>query len=234
MNAEFAAAALLVVVPILFNVAFTVLARSFDYPGILRQPADEILRRFDAGGSRLRVQWWFLMVTALAMIPLAALLGGLLAPGAPELATVGVVLGVAAGLVQTLGLARWPFLVPELARRYVAADGPQGEPARAAIEVVFVAAHRYLGVGVGEHLGYLLTGSWTILVAAGLLVGGGTLVPAILAAIGLPVGIALLVGAFEFVGPNEPGGWWVADRIVPIAYVAWSIWLVVLGVAIAL
>ena len=57
-------------------------------------------------------------------------------------------------------------VVPELARRYIAADGPDGKPTRDAIEVVFATLHRSLGVGIGEHLGYLLTGVWTFLVTA--------------------------------------------------------------------
>jgi hypothetical protein len=42
------------------------------------------------------------------------------------------------------------------------------------------------------------------------------------------------VGAFEFVGPNEKDGWPLAGTIVPIAYVAWSLWLVALGVFVLL
>ena len=82
-----------------------------------------------------------------------------------------VVVGSAAALVQALGLARWPFAVPELARRYVAADdGPDGAAARRSVEVVFATLHRLLGVGIGEHLGYLLTGLWTLLVAGSILI----------------------------------------------------------------
>jgi len=44
--------------------------------------------------------------------------------GAMRTFVVGSVIGAAAALVQALGLVRWPFAVPELARRYIAADGP--------------------------------------------------------------------------------------------------------------
>jgi hypothetical protein len=45
-----------------------------------------------------------------------------------------------------------PFLVPYLAR--VDAD-PAASPARReAVDVIFQAFNRYLGVAVGEHLGY--------------------------------------------------------------------------------
>ena len=43
-----------------------------------------------------------------------------------------------------------------------AAGAGRGDPAGTAI--VFETLHRYAGVGIGEHLGYLLTGVWTILV----------------------------------------------------------------------
>jgi hypothetical protein len=242
MSTPLAAAALLVLLPVAFNVAFALLARAFDYPDVLRRPTDEILRRFDAGGAELRTLWWAFMLTALAMLPLAALVGVVLADAAPAIAVLSVVVGSTAALAQALGLARWPFIVPELARRWVAAgdrtaadggpaDGGPAAAERASIEAVFVALHRYLGVGVGEHLGYLLTGTWTLLIGVGFAVAGP--VPAALALAGLPIGLALLVGALEFVGPNEPRGWSVAERLVPLAYVAWSVWLIALGVALA-
>lgn len=31
------------------------------------------------------------------------------------------------------------------------------------------------------------------------------------------------------VGPNEPEGWRLAGTIVPVAYIAWSGWLILLG-----
>ncbi len=88
--------------------------------------------------------------------------------------------------------------------------------------------NRLLGVGIGEHLGYLLTGLWTLLVAASIL--ATAVLPAWLGVIGLPIGAALMFGALEFVGTNEKVGWRLAGTIVPIAYIAWSLWLVVLGV----
>lgn len=228
MTVELVTAGLLIGVPIAFNVAFFELGRAFDYPNILRKEPDEILRRFAAGGSGLLLRWQASFVSALAMLPLAALLAVVLAAPA-ALSVLAVVIGSIAGLVQALGLARWPFAVPELARRYVAAhDGPPGKATRDTVEVVFATLHRLLGVGVGEHLGYLLTGLWTLLVGVSIL--STAVLPAWLGLIGLPIGIALLVGTLEFVGPNERDGWALAGTIVPIAYIAWSVWLITLGV----
>ena len=221
--------ALLIAVPIAFNLAFLALARAFDYPDILRREPDEILRRFAAGGAGLLLRWQALLLSAIAMLPLAALLGVVLA-ASPELTVLSVTTGTAAALVQALGLARWPFAVPELARRYIGADGPDAAATRRAVEVVFVTLHRFFGIGIGEHLGYLLTGLWTLLVAASIL--STAVVPTWLGLLGIPIGVALLIGTLEFVGPNERDGWAVAGTIVPIAYIGWSLWLIGLGVVL--
>jgi hypothetical protein len=228
VTAETITAVLLIAVPIAFNVAFFELGRAFDYPNILRKEPDEILRRFAAGGAALVLRWEALLVSALLMLPLAALLAVVLA-ASPGLTILSIVVGAAAALVQGLGLVRWPFAVPELARRYLAAPvGPDGDAARRTVEVVFATLHRLLGVGIGEHLGYLFTGLWTLFIAGSIL--STTVLPAWLGVVGLPIGVALLVGTLEFVGPNERDGWPLAGTIVPIAYIAWSLWLIALGV----
>jgi len=228
MTTESAAALLLIAVPIAFNVTFTLLARSFSYPDILRQPAGSILSRFSAGGTRLLVLWWAFALTALLMVPLVVFVASLFADG--PVRTLALATGLLSALVQTLGLMRWPFVVPLLARRYV--DSGASQTQRENVELIFDALHRYLGVGVGEHLGYLLTGAWTILTGV-LMLGSGPF-PAALAWFAFPIGIAQLVGALEFIGPNEPEGWSVAERLVPIAYIAWSLWLIASGVALLL
>jgi len=219
---------LLIVVPIAFNVTFTLLARSFSYPDILRQPAGTILTRFNAGGTPLVMKWWAFALTALMMVPVVALVASLFVDG--PLRTLALVTGLLSALVQTLGLMRWPFVVPLLARRYLDPLATDGQ--RESAQLVFDALHRYLGVGVGEHLGYLLTGSWTIL--TGVLILGSSVMPIWLGWLALPIGFALLIGALEFVGPNESTGWSIAERVTPIAYIAWSLWLIACGVALVL
>jgi len=228
MSVEVAAGISLIVVPVLFNVAFLALGRAFDYPDILRRAPDEILRRFAAGGSGLLLRWELLLLSALAMLPLAALLAVALA-APPAWSVLAVVLGASAALVQAIGLARWPYGVTELARRYEAAPaGPEGDATRATVVVTFATLHRLLGVGIGEHLGYLLTGLWTLAIAGSIL--ATTILPAWLGLLGIPIGAAILIGTFEFMGPFERDGWKLAGVVVPIAYIAWSVWLIALGI----
>jgi len=47
------AGGLLILTPIAFNVFFTMLSMTFAYPDILREPASDVLRKFDEGGNGL-------------------------------------------------------------------------------------------------------------------------------------------------------------------------------------
>ena len=219
------AAALLILLPIAFTVCFTLLQLRFEYPDILRQPTADILAKFQAGGPSLVAVWYALTLTALLFIPLAVLLHRVLAAReAPAALWVATAFGVVAGLAQGLGFLRWPFLVPHLARVYLAQES--GEPQRAATVAVFEAFHRYAGVGVGEHLGYLSTSVWTAGVA--LLMWRS---PQFGRALGLS-GVALAGGIAS--GLLEPAGWALGGTINTYSYLAWAVWLVAVGVRLLL
>ena len=100
-----------------------------------------------------------------------------------------------------LGLLRWVFLVPSLARIH---EDPEVSPAqREATLAIFRAFHQYLGVGVGEHLGYLLTGLWSILIGIAIVLGGthsryGSGSPGMLIGAGLMAGLSA-----QYIRPNE-------------------------------
>jgi hypothetical protein len=221
---------LLLALPVAFNLAFGVLAATFDYPDILRRPTHEILARFRQGGTTLLLWWWIFALTSAALVPLAILVAQALDDASGTLLIVGATVGVLAGLVQLLGLIRWPFLVPYLAR--VDAD-PDASPAqREAVDIVFQSFNRYLGVAVGEHLGYLLTGTWTVL--AGITFTQTTVAPGWLGIPGIVIGAVLALCSLEFVGPAERDGWKLAATLTPITYIAWSLWLVACGIALLL
>jgi hypothetical protein len=221
---------LLIVMPIAFNLCFVLLGRRFDYPNILRQPTGEILRRFQDGGTALKLIWHGFFLTAVAFVPLAILVGQVLAEDDLAVMPLATTFGVLAGVVQFLGLIRWPYLVPYLARTFL--DPSSSEATRDAVAVVFQAFHRYAGVAVGEHLGYLFTGLWTLLV--GVAMTQADLFPAWLGWPGIVLGLALIVGSIEFAGPFEETGWRLAGMLVPIAYIVWSLWLVAAGITLLL
>lgn len=212
---------LLIIVPLAFNAAFFALQRSFEYPAILRKPTGEVLERFTAGGPRLRATWYGFAFTALLFLPIPVLVQQLF-PAPPWYLPVATMLGVVAGVTQLLGLLRWSFLVPVLANVW---KDPDATPAhKDAAEVVFEAFHRFVGGGIGEHLGYLLTAVWTILVAIAII--QTHLVSVWLAGLGILAAIGILIGVLE-----EANLKWAA-LVNAIAYVVWSLWLLAMGIRV--
>ncbi|MDQ2660777.1 MAG: DUF4386 domain-containing protein [Actinomycetota bacterium] len=230
MTASLAAGILLIALPIAFNVAFAALAKVFDYPDILRRPTGEVLERFRAGGTGLVLLWWGFTMTAVLFAALAVLVASALGDADPVVLALGATVGVLAAAVQVLGLVRWPFLIPYLARAH--ADPAATDARKDAIDVVFQSFNRYLGVAVGEHLGYLLTGTWSILVGVAML--QSTELHLLVGSAGILIGLVLAICSLEFVGPFEPDGWRLAGVLTPFTYIAWSLWLVVAGVAFLL
>jgi hypothetical protein len=226
VNVERAAGVVLIVAPLWFNTTFALLGRRFDYPDILRRPTAEILERFRAGGSSLILLWWTFMLSGLLLIAGVMLLGQVL--GFAGIVPVAVTVGILAGLVQMLGLLRWVYVVPALARAY--ADSTLTPEQREVHATVFRALHQYLGVGVGEHLGYLFTGIWSVLIGVGVI--QGTALPTWLGWPGVVLGAGLAVGSAEFLGPNEERGWGLAGAAIPLLYIAWSLWLLAMGIAL--
>jgi len=221
-----AAVVLLVAVPVLFNVAFAELGRTFSYPDVLRRPASDVLEKVRAGGTGLALRWWAFLLSALLMVPLVVLATeavGVTGGFAQLVTTVGVL----AALVQVLGLVRWVQVVPWLAVRHESADAAE----RAVLESEFALLNRLLGVAIGEHLGYLLTGAWTVLLSIGVL---ASTLPIWIGAAGAVVGVLLVLCSLEFVGQPGEHGWRAAEAATPFVYIAWSLWLVALGVLLAL
>lgn len=209
----------LIIVPILFNVVFFALGRSFEYPDILRKPTDEILQRFAAGGVRLVTLWYLFGVTALLAVPMSLLVFFVFYDAQPALAITSAILGVLSGLVQAFGLFRWSFVVPSFAAVFVASESSSA--ARDAVRVAFGAFHQYAGVAIGEHLGYLFTASWTFVVAT--MIGASPLFAPALPLLGIASGIGILVGLLE------PAGWKPAGAVNAISYLLWSVWLILVG-----
>ncbi len=213
------AGSLLVAVPLIFTAGFTGLQMSFDYPGILRHPAGEVLTRFAAAGADLHAYWYLMFVAGVLLIPAAiawALLNWKHAPVASALAGG---FGALAGLVQAMGLLRWTVLVPALATAYTAPDAT--DMTRALAAQSFDTANAYLGMGVGEHMGYLFTALFTVMVALTIVRRWAWM---------SWLGAALAFGvAF---GMLEPFGVPMAATVNAIAFTGWSVWALVLGALI--
>lgn len=143
---------------VFFNVPFSVLGAIYDYPQILRHPASEALANFAAGGPGLILTWYGFALAALALAPMAVALSitGERLSRRPALTIGAAVAGAMAGMAQAIGLLRWVFVIPGLARAHAS-----GTPdAQAAAERAFDLLNAYGGVAIGEHLGQLLTAAF--------------------------------------------------------------------------
>lgn len=209
-------AAVLIAAAVLTNAGFTVLGDVFEYPDVLKQPSRIVLERFhDHQGS---VAFWF------TVLALSAALFGPIAVGIGKLRDDrfmrwAVPAGIAAAVVQVIGLSRWPILVPGFA-----SDAVGGDPVAAARAADhFETASRILGTTIGETFGYLLTAVWTALVATSL---GNRFGGAAFRVVGYVSAAAILVGVLS------PLDLAAIDTVNFGGYVLWSVWLIWMAVTL--
>jgi hypothetical protein len=201
-------ATLLILAAVLANVGFTALGSIFNYPDVLDEPAGNVLADFRAHESAVSAWFSVLALSAALMAPIAIGVGRLSSERAMRIA---VRVGIAAAVVQVIGLLRWPLLVPGYA-----ADGNTS---------AFSTASDILGTAIGETVGYLLTATWTALVVVAL---GRRYAGRWFQVLGLVAAALVLCGVVS------PLGLPVIDTANFLGYVLWSLWLIAFGVVILL
>ena len=211
-------AVLLIAAAVLANAAFTLLGMIFNYPDVLKEPVAEILTAFRTSQTAVTVGFVVLALSAALMAPIAVGVGRLSAHRAIRVA---VPVGIAAAIVQVIGLSRWPLLVPGFAADATSADPQVAATARDS----FVLAHRLLGNLIGETFGYILTAAWTLLVVVAL---GQSIAGRWFAALGAASAVLVLSGVLS------PLDLPVIDTANFVGYVLWSIWLVVFAILLLL
>lgn len=213
---------LFVFAAVAFGAAATALSSSFEWPDILREPADVVLPAFRAGGTTL-VWTWFVTAWsyALLVIPILLLPRAIGRRDDPIL-RVATSLGAASILLSLIGFLRWVFVVPALARSYA-----EGDPVtKAAVEAAWVAQHQFGGALLGEHLGQLLAIAWSVGVSVVLLRDHRWL-----ALSGLVVSAVYLTNQGDILATAVPG-FPVWDLGGLIGSTTWGLWTIALGVTL--
>ncbi|MEO3690792.1 DUF4386 family protein [Roseateles paludis] len=218
--------AALITATLLFAAVFVYLAKAFGYPGVLDQPAAEVLPRLLALGSTGRAVWVVYGLVPLLLLPTAF---GVYAAGrqaAPQTvqvaARVAVVLAVLSAVSMMVGLLRWPSLHWELARAY-AESAP---PAREAITALFRASNSYLGNFIGEFLGELFLNAFFLVAAWVLRRASG---PTAAARWLLRAGVAAsLLGSVAMLRNAWPG----LDTVAMLNNNVLPLWMLLLGLAL--
>jgi hypothetical protein len=224
--------ALLILGALLVNVPYTLLIMTFDYPDILRAPTSDILTAFAAGGPKLIWTWLAFAWTGVPILLGVLLLPKALAEGKESsrgqmAGSLALFFGAASLIVQMVGLLRWPFVVPVLARLYVAPEATAAT--REAVVAVFQVVHQYGGVVLGEHIGQAFTIVWMILLSFSLL-RQGTL-PRWLSWAGFVAAGVYAAAQGELLATVMPG-FPVWDMAGLVGSLMWLGWLVALGIVL--
>ena len=208
-----------------FAAAATALSSTFDWPDVLREPADVVLPSFVAGGTSLVWTWFATAWTYAILIVPILLLPAVLDRRSDPALRVATYLGATSVVLSLIGFLRWVFVVPPLADSYVTGDAVT----RAAVDAAWTAQHQFGGALLGEHLGQLLAVVWSVTVSVVIL---RTLVlPRWLGIAGIVVSALYLTNQGDILATAVPGfpGW---DLGGLIGSTAWGLWVAALGVVL--
>jgi hypothetical protein len=209
---------------VLLVVGFLILADQFSFPEILRATSQERLALFRQNQGLIVPAYYMMALSGVTQIMLAVLFHQSFARGGSTLLVGALVAGVLAGAFQLMGFMRWPIAVPYLAEQMANAPSADVQSTVALLEGLL---NRYAGMVIGEHLGFLAQGAWTILISLAMFRGRLFAWP--YGFVGLVLGLMITISAFEQLGgPFEAIGFLSAP-----ASAAWLGWLLMCGVSLA-
>jgi len=219
--------ALFLIGALAFATAATILSATFDWPDILREPADVVLTRFAAGRSSLVWTWfataWSYAILIVPILLLPAALGRR-DDAALRVATFAGAISVVLALI---GFLRWVFVVPPLAQMYQQGDAAN----RAALAAAWLAQHQFGGALLGEHLGQLLAIGWSVTLS--IIVLRSRVLPRWLGVLGLLVSVLYLFNQGDILATALPG-FPVFDLAGLIGSSGWGLLVAALGVTLLL
>ena len=204
-------------------IPYLILAVIFNYPDILRERAGVILTSFHEGGSPLIFTWLAFALLGIPLLVAYTMIGQKVEVKMPGVRWV-TNFGIISGVLQIVGLLRWVFVVPVLAKDFVSTTNADTQEA---IRITFNAVHQFGGVLLGEHLGQLFTIIWTVFIAAALV--RLKIIPSWLAIWGYAASSIYLLAQAELLATVIPG-LPVIDWAGFVGSTLWLIWLVLIGI----
>ncbi|MCF4968446.1 DUF4386 domain-containing protein [Nostoc sp. CMAA1605] len=211
---------------VLLNIPYILLIQNFEYDDILREPVDYVLQKFQAGGAGLILTWFIFGLAALLFIPASTLLHQIIAQEDTPYLKTATFMGALSGILQSIGLMRWVFVVPILANLY---NNPtDGKTTRETISVIYQVVHQYGGVVIGEYLGQTLLIFWTLGVGMAML--HSPLFKSWVAYFELMIVPLLVLGQSELLAtviPSMP-----VWEFTPVGFILWEIWILMIGISL--
>src|SRR3954447_862369 len=219
--------ALFLAAALAFAGAASVLSSTFDWPDILREPADVVLPSFVAGGTSLVWTWLATAWTYGVLLVPILLLPTVLGRRSDPVLRVATYAGATSVVLSLIGFLRWVFVVPALADTYVTGDAVT----RAAVDAAWTAQHRFGGALLGEHLGQLLALGWSV--ALSVVILRTRVLPRWLGVTGLVVSALYLTNQGDILATAVPG-FPVWDLGGLLGSTGWGLWVAALGAVLLL
>jgi Domain of unknown function (DUF4386) len=208
-----------------FAAAATALSSTFDWPDILREPADVVLPAFVAGGTSLVWTWFATAWTYAVLLVPILLLPAVLGRRSDPVLRAATYAGATSVVLALIGFLRWVFVVPPLADSYVTGDATT----QAAVDAAWTAQHQFGGALLGEHLGQLLALGWSVTLSVIIL--RSRVLPRWLGVTGLIVSALYLTNQGDILATAVPG-FPVWDLGGLIGSTTWGLWVAALGVMV--
>jgi hypothetical protein len=216
--------ALFLIGALAFATAATILSATFDWPDILREPADVVLTRFAAGGASLVWTWFATAWTYAILVVPILLLPTVLGRRDDAALWVATFAGAISVVLALIGFLRWVFVVPPIAGMYQDSDAAN----RTALAAAWLAQHQFGGALLGEHLGQLLGIGWSVTLSIIIIIRSRVL-PRWLGVAGLIVSVLYLLNQGDILATALPG-FPVFDLAGLIGSTGWGLWVAALGV----
>lgn len=190
---------------------FGVLASRFAYPKVLEWPGEQILRALADSDLSVRVAWGLYAILPLSISVAARFSTGVFRSLPPFWAKIGTYAGIASGVSMSVALLRWTTLYTALASSLETAN------LRQAAHIVDW-TNLWLGKILGEFVGEILLGTFSLSLASALISRRTRIVAALLGTLGS----LLWVGAFRWAIPPLSVVSSITNLLLPLTLVVFG------------
>ncbi|MCE2995467.1 MAG: DUF4386 domain-containing protein [Cyclobacteriaceae bacterium] len=203
----------------LFPIA--VLGSHFEFPDILRQPASVALKLFHQNQAIIVPAYYAFMASSILYLPITALIKTRVQSFPNDQLWIGLFQfsGIATAIFQVIGLCRWILVVPFLSDAYF--DKNTSDSIKPMIELIYETLNHYAGMTIGEHLGFIAMGCWTIALTKVIELGRWLQVT------GQLIGFLLIAPTIEQFGGTAAPLFGVLNFI---ANTFWTVWILLLSI----
>lgn len=202
-------------------VPFFILGAYFDFPTILRKPAAEAFALFRQNQHVIVPAYYTFTISGLLYLPLTYWLSVVLQTSNSKLQqNIFIGLGITTAIFQAIGFCRWIFVMPFLTTQFF--EQPDNQ---ATITLIYEILNRYAGMSIGEHLGFIAMGFWTI--TLGVIIYYHIEFRKWVGITGIIIGGLILLSVMEHFGGSDAPFFAMLNVL---ANVLWIFWLIIVSI----